>query len=119
MIRVAVTGGRKFTDAELCFAVLDQLHIEVGISTLIEGEAAGLDTIARVWAEVVGVPVDPYPATPDDWDRYGVFAGAVRNARMLREGKPQLVVAFRGGNGTRDMRYKTEEAGIELLRVDL
>jgi hypothetical protein len=114
-MRVAVTGGRLFRDVQFVCDILDQFHIEVGIDALIEGEADGLDLIARAWAEWVGVPVDPYPA---NWDRYDNFAGSVRNTQMIREGKPDIVIAFKGGKGTRDMRYKTEAAGILLLRVD-
>lgn len=31
---------------------------------------------------------------------YGKAAGAIRNQQMLDEGKPDLVVAFKGGRGT-------------------
>ena len=37
------------------------------------------------------------------WTKYGKSAGPIRNAEMLRFGKPQLVVAFPGGDGTENM----------------
>jgi len=38
-----------------------------------------------------------------EWDELGKKAGPLRNQRMLDEGKPDLVVAFPGGGGTKDM----------------
>lgn len=43
------------------------------------------------------VEVIEYPA---DWKTEGRHAALIRNERMLREGKPDLVIAFPGGNGT-------------------
>ena len=47
-----------------------------------------------------GVVVEEFKA---DWDKFGRAAGPIRNAQMLREGKPDLVVAFPGGRGTANM----------------
>ena len=44
-------------------------------------------------------------------------AGNVRNARMLRNGKPDLAIAFEGGSGTQDMICKSLAAGIPVLVV--
>lgn len=37
---------------------------------------------------------------------------------MLKEGKPDLVIAFPGGNGTKDMVTKARKAGIEVIEVN-
>ncbi len=50
-----------------------------------------------------------------EWMKYGKAAGPIRNARMLAEGKPDLVVAFPGGRGTADMLRRVREAGIEVI----
>lgn len=60
----------------------------------------------------LGIRVQKFPA---DWDRYGKAAGGIRNSQMLIEGKPDLVVAFPGGNGTRDMVLKARKAGIRTI----
>lgn len=36
---------------------------------------------------------------------------------MLSEGKPSLVVAFPGGEGTADMVRKARAAGVEVVEV--
>lgn len=38
-----------------------------------------------------------------DWKKHGKAAGPIRNGIMLRDGKPDMVVAFPGGRGTANM----------------
>ena len=44
-------------------------------------------------------------------------AGPERNARMLAEGRPDLVVAFPGGTGTADMVRRAKAAGVRVVEV--
>lgn len=78
---------------------------------VIEGEQRGVDLLAREWAEEKGLEVKGFPA---DWDKYQKRAGFIRNAQMLEEGKPQAVVAFPGGVGTRMMVSLSRRAGIPV-----
>lgn len=68
---------------------------------------------AAEWARRSHVPVESYPA---DWRR-GKGAGPERNARMLAEGWPDLVVAFPGGRGTADMVRRAKAAGVRVVEV--
>lgn len=114
-MRVLVTGGRNYDDSHRVYAVLNKLHAEAGIDCIIEGGARGADDLARRWAENVGgVPVETYEA---DWENQGTFAGPARNARMLAEGRPDLVIAFPGGRGTADMTRKARKAGVEIVEI--
>lgn len=79
---------------------LAALHEDLGIGCLIAGGARGADIMAEVWAHKHDIPVEIYKA---DWDADRRAAGPKRNARMLDEGKPDLVLAFRGGRGTENM----------------
>lgn len=110
--RLLVCGGRDFTDENLMHSVLDFRRT---LEVLIHGVARGADTLAGEWAKFWGVPVDAYPA---DWDRLGKRAGALRNAQMLREGKPTLVIAFPGGAGTANMVEQSLTAGVPVLHVN-
>jgi hypothetical protein len=65
------------------------------------------------WAIEAGIPVKPYPA---DWRLHGRAAGPIRNTLMLVEGRPDLVVAFPGGQGTADMTKKALRAGVKVWR---
>jgi hypothetical protein len=45
-------------------------------------------------------------------------AGPLRNQRMLDEGKPDLVVAFPGGGGTKDLVRRAVKAGVSVHEVN-
>lgn len=115
-MRVLVFGGRAFRARHLLFATLDRVHgARWPVDMLIHGAAPGADSLAARWARLRGIRPDPYPA---DWARYGNAAGAIRNAQMLREGKPEAAVSFPGGRGTSDMMQRCLAAGLEVLEVD-
>ena len=111
--RVLVCGGRDFDDHELMFRVLNGILSDrwgEGL-TIIHGGARGADRLAGSWAEYKGLDIEVYPA---DWKRYGKQAGFIRNAQMLEEGEPDLVVAFEGGVGTAMMVKLAREAGVPV-----
>lgn len=90
---------------------------------VIEGEASGADTIAREVAFELGIPEDRVLRFPARWDDYPreqrKRAGHDRNTQMLREGKPDLVVAFHvdlmRSRGTINMVRQARAAGVEVL----
>jgi hypothetical protein len=50
-----------------------------------------------------------------DWKRFGRAAGPMRNERMLKEGRPDLVIAFPGRTGTAGMKALAREAGVMII----
>lgn len=110
-MRILVCGGRDYQDWRKIGAVLDELQ---DVEWLIHGGAKGADYLAGEWAKNRGIPITVFPA---DWDRHGRSAGPLRNARMLAEGKPDLVVAFPGGAGTANMVARSKEAGVRVIEV--
>lgn len=113
-MRVLVCGGRDYNHRGRVTDVLCKLHMEAGISCIIEGGARGADRMAREWAQVCIVPIETFEA---DWENQGTFAGPARNKRMLDEGKPDLVIAFPGGKGTADMVRKARKAGVGVIEI--
>lgn len=133
-MRVLVCGGRTFgvddgvrmwiddqaviqrhvREQALFTIILDQIHKRIPIAQIIHGAAKGADSLANDWAFQKGVEVRLFPA---EWDRYGRRAGPVRNAQMLREGQPDLVVAFPESRGTRHMVQIAREAGVGVAVV--
>jgi len=113
-VKVLVCGGRDFNDAEFIFSELDRLHAQYHFVTVIEGAARGVDSIAGAWARARGVNLVEYPA---DWANEGRHAALIRNERMLREGKPDLVIAFPGGNGTAHTCWHAEKSGIQVVKL--
>lgn len=112
--RVLVCGGRHYSDVVRLYAELDRINEVEGIAVIIEGSSSGADSLAAAWAGARHVPLKHFSP---DWATYGRAAGPIRNAAMLREGRPDLVVAFPGGRGTADMTRQAQQAGIELREV--
>ncbi len=113
-VRLLVCGGRDFTDSASAYKVLDAMHRALGIDVLIEGDARGADRIAGYWARRNRVTNLKFRA---DWDAHGKAAGAMRNQKMLDEGKPTHVLAFPGGRGTADMVRRADDAGVQVITV--
>lgn len=81
--------------------------------TLIHGAAAGADSLSDGWAREREVEIEAYPA---DWETHGRAAGFIRNSQMLKEGKPNLVLAFPGGRGTAMMVSLAEKNDVVVRR---
>jgi hypothetical protein len=113
-VRVLICGGRNFDDWPFIVHVLDRMHARQPITTLIEGGGTGADEFARRWARTRGIKVATYPA---DWERYPGRAGLIRNAQMLREGRPELVIAFKGGRVTAHMITIASAALVPVLKT--
>jgi SLOG family YspA-like protein len=120
-MRLLVCGSRTWTDRARLRQVLDQVVAEHsdGQVVLIEGDARGADRLAGQLARERGWRLEHYPA---DWTRQGRAAGFQRNARMLQQGRPDLVVAFTVGplhesRGTADMVRRARAAGVPVHLV--
>lgn len=114
-LRVLVCGGRHYENWDRVVQVLDGLSRGGPPIHVIQGGAAGADSMARVWAANRGHTYDTYPA---DWAVYGKAAGPVRNQEMLEKGCPDLTVAFPGNRGTTDMVERARRRGVSVLLVD-
>ena len=116
--KVLICGDRNYSNIGLIRSWIAKLQ-DWGYNTIIEGEARGADSIARNEAEKAGMIVLKFPA---DWDKYHKAAGAIRNTQMLKEGKPNLVVAFhtdiKNSKGTKNMIEQAKKAGIEVILVE-
>ena len=114
-MRVLVCGSRDYTNRLLITERLCAL-LDDGYETLIEGEARGADTFARLAGESLGMQILPFPA---DWNKYGKRAGYIRNQQMLDEGRPELVVAFYSrpvkSKGTQMMVDIAMKAGVPVV----
>jgi hypothetical protein len=82
---------------------------------VIEGGAAGADTIAGERADYYGIPHCTFKA---NWGYYGKAAGPIRNRWMLEFGMPERVVAFHSNieesKGTANMVKCARRAGIQV-----
>jgi hypothetical protein len=113
-MKALVCGGRYYDDWGRFCSFLDRLHAESPITAIIEGGAPGADHLAMTWAARMRIPRQRFNA---DWDKHGKAAGPIRNQQMLDEGKPDIVVAFPGGNGTADMVSRAKAQGFKVIEV--
>jgi len=113
LVKVVVCGGRSFTDTEFIYRELDRLHKELQISTLIEGDAAGVDRIAGYWARRNKITNKKFFA---DWHKDGRAAGFIRNLLMLAQ-NPDYVIVFPGGNGTAHTRKNAIAKGLNVIDI--
>lgn len=109
-MRVLFCGDRRWRNRA---AIRRELEALPKGTIVVEGEAAGADTIAREEAEKLGLPVQRFPA---HWDLYGNHAGTLRNREQLRFGEPDEVRAFvlPSSRGTWHMIKIAEAAGVPV-----
>lgn len=138
MTRIVVTGGRKygfvppFTPLDLYREAKDRADLErarfeqimaaaverLKLTDLACGRCrTGADELAVRWAKK-HLPKDRFTGFMANWQQFGNAAGPERNGRMLREFRPDKVLAFPGGAGTADCVRQAEALGIEVIRID-
>lgn len=116
-MNVVVGGSRYAKDREFVFTTLDSIHAETPIARLAHGDCDGADKLAKDWAISRQVPQVPYEITKEQWQEIGRSAGPKRNGRMLAAEKPDLVIAFPGGSGTKDLMRQADRMHFRILQV--
>lgn len=136
-LRILVCGGRDYQDRSRVVLELDRLTIDEGDmmprkgTVIIHGACrTGADRWADEWVVVNWCQFEEYPADWSNIERpgavirrrkdgslYDAAAGPFRNQRMIDEGKPDLVVAFPGKDGTADMVRRAAAAGVPTLVI--
>jgi len=112
-MKVLVCGGRRFSDINLLNNTLNTFRSSISV-LISNGNARGADQLGEQWAKTNGVEIDRYPA---QWNIYGKSADFQRNEQMIREGKPNVVIAFRGGAGTAHMVRTAKAANIKVWEI--
>jgi len=114
-LRLLVCGDRHWSDYETIFNTIASLG---KVDVVIVGDADGADRLARRAASGLGILTRMFIA---EWKKYGKGAGPIRNRRMIKEGKPNLVVAFHNdlskSKGTRDTVELARKFGIPVRLV--
>lgn len=121
--KILVCGGRAYSNKEKVYDTLDEMkalcetaHLATNSTNpinivIIQGGAKGADRLASQWAKENNIRQEQYDA---DWDSYGKAAGYIRNKTMLTVGKPDLVIAFSGGQGTKNMIQLAQDENIQV-----
>jgi hypothetical protein len=109
---IGVTGGRDYANRANADRVMDQaleafgsrLHVVVGCCP------TGLDLFIRDWCDRNLKP-DRFVVYYADWATHGLSAGPKRNWAMANAGL-DLLLAFPGGHGTKNMKECAARMGI-------
>ena len=103
-----ICGGRRFADQTIFDAAMADIMDLYGCpARIVHGNARGADQMAGDFGRRMSIEV---VAVPADWSKLGAVAGPVRNALMLEDYKPAVVVAMPGGLGTADMVRRARDA---------
>lgn len=117
MASVLAFGSRDYCNGLYVSQRLQQVHDNLIIMEIIEGEAKGADILARDWARRNEIPVVKCPA---NWETEGKGAGFLRNLRMV-EMNPDMAVGFMNGpsKGSMHTVQLCLAKGIPLYIVDM
>jgi hypothetical protein len=110
-LKIIVTGGRHYRNFNKVTKVLDELKPTL----IIQGGATGADSLALTYAIDRKIESKTYPA---DWTKHGRAAGPIRNREMLQENLDATVVAFEGGNGTRNCIKTAQLLGMQVIIIE-
>ena len=126
-MKVLICGGRNYSDYLTLAKTLNEAHHNSPFTLVIHGAAKGADFLAGRWAEIAGVPVSEFPAnwkshTPKcgpkcRQNNHCRRAGFLRNEQMLKQGRPDLVIAFPGGPGTKSMVEVAQNASVKVVHA--
>jgi hypothetical protein len=123
--RILVSGSRDWSGDDAVMLVTRELaQLRVGrqlAPVLIEGEASGIDSIARNVARELGWPIAGFPTLGKWWNLHGKAAGMLRNEVML-SCLPSQVIGFSPAiaqsKGTRGCLVIAWELGLPVRVVD-
>lgn len=113
---ILVCGSRKRGTEQYVARTLDRLSQWFADDfAIVQGGAKFVDFWAKNWAYNNGHACITVNA---NWDFYDNQAGPIRNGWMLKFIKVDLVIAFDGDNGTKDMIRRAKKANIPVHVVD-
>ncbi len=113
-MRVAIVGSRKFSGYKIMLNYLTEINL--GITHIVSGGAAGADALAEQLARDFSIPITIYHA---NWDKFGKPAGMIRNKQIVND--CEAVVAFPGPEsiGTLATMSLAEKKGIPVYAKEV
>lgn len=114
-MKCIIAGSRTITDPiHVYYAILACGWIDE-ITEVVSGKAKGVDTLGEQWADMVGIPVKPFPVTQEDYRILGRWqAPKARNTRMAEYADALILVWDGISGGSRDMKEKAEARGLRI-----
>ncbi|WP_071799452.1 DUF2493 domain-containing protein [Natronohydrobacter thiooxidans] len=114
-MRLILAGGRHLDDVALIRRALARAHALRPVTVLIHGGNGALGITAEDWAREMRLHVLRYPA---NWREFGKRAEAIRNAFMLEDSRPDMLLALPGGNDTADLVANALRARLPVIDAE-
>ncbi|TVS03992.1 MAG: DUF2493 domain-containing protein [Rhodobacteraceae bacterium] len=114
-MRLIIAGGRHLDDVTLIRGALARAHANQPITVLIHGGSGFLGISAEDWAREQRLHVVRYPA---NWREFGKRAEAIRNAFMLEDSRPDMVMVLPGGTDTADLTARAVRARVSVINSE-
>lgn len=114
-MRVLICAGRFYADTKNMARILDLYSQSHPIKVVIHSGHQSSGGVIESWAREADVHVVRYPA---NWAMHGKYAEIRRNLFMLEDSKPDVILAFPGGEDTADCIRQARKAGIAVVEVD-
>ena len=129
MFKVIIAGGRKFQHTEKHYLFVEKLLANKLLDGVefVSGEASGADQINWIMAQRTLGGFRAFPAlwdrldldpcvikTEADGSQYNALAGFNRNEQMAEYA--DALIAFPGGNGTKDMVERAKRHKLMIRR---
>jgi hypothetical protein len=93
--------------------MMDELHADRSFSEIIGGNEGGAERLGISWAASRRIPVNVF-------ERKSRRETTIhRNLRMLRASKPDLIIAFGGGESTQVLLKEAHKLGVPVLEIAL
>lgn len=134
IVKVVIAGPRDFNNQSFVFSALDMVFSKLfknqneydnslringsGNIEIVEGEATGIDSLAREYAISKDIKYKEFPA---DWNKHGKAAGPIRNKQMAEYS--DILIAFRyvdnPSRGTENMIRQAKENKLKVITVNI
>ncbi|MDR2308920.1 MAG: DUF2493 domain-containing protein [Paucimonas sp.] len=113
-MRVLICAGRNYADSRRCRLALDELQRQRPVRVVIHGGSQFLGGDIEGWAREHGADIVRYPP---NWQLHGKLAERLRNVFMLRDSRPDTVLALPGGDDTEELLARARGADIPVICV--
>lgn len=103
-MRLIIAGCRDVFDLTLVTQGYNACGWDKEVTMVVSGGQRGIDRAGEYFAKaVLRVPVAIYPVTDEEWKRYGLKAGPLRNEKMAQNADRLLAIWDGKSRGTKSM----------------
>ena len=112
-MKIIIAGSRSIYDYKIVRACINDCIAQnrIEITTIISGNAIGVDKLGEKYAEEYKIDTEKYPA---NWNLYGKSAGYKRNVTMAERADGLIAIWDGGSVGTKHMIDIARKKGLDV-----